>query len=306
MTARRSRSYQRYLASKATVDDRALHRPTFDRLAEELSGFEPAPLRVLEVGAGVGTMLQRLLRWGLFEGTVRYTAIDIRPENVETGRKRLREWATERGYDVAPGRPMVLRGEGVTAVVEYRVADAFSFAASDDREWHLLVGCAFLDLVELRSALDSLFDRVAPGGLCYFPITFDGETAFEPTPNPDFEERLLDAYHETMDDPTRPGGSRTGRRLFGAVDALGGDVLAAGGSDWVVTPPYPHDEAYFLHYVVDGIERALREGGAVDDERLTEWTASRHEAIEAEDLVYLAHQLDVLCRVSDSTSRPEA
>lgn len=306
MTGRHSRSFQRYLAAKATVDDRAIHRPTFDRLGDELPDPGSGPLRVLEVGAGIGTMLQRLLRWNLFDGTVRYTAIDIRPANVETGRRRLREWATDRGYDATAGRPVVVRGDDVTVVVEYQVADAFSFAASDDREWDLLVGCAFLDLVDLRSALDSLFDRVAPGGLCYFPITFDGETVFEPTLDPSFEQRVLDAYHETMDDPTRPGGSRTGRNLFGAVDAAGGEVLAAGGSDWIVTPPYPHDETYFLHYVVDGVERAVREANAVDGERLAEWTEARHEAVETEELVYLAHQIDLLCRVSHSTSRPEA
>ena len=56
------------------------------------------------------------------------------------------------------------------------------------------------------------------------------------------------------------GSSRTGRRLFGRLKAAGARVVAAGSSDWVVWPGpdgYPADEAYFLHCIIDTIDRAL-------------------------------------------------
>jgi hypothetical protein len=48
-----------YLLAKRTVDDRALHRGVFDRLRSELP---PRP-RILEIGAGAGTMVARALDW---------------------------------------------------------------------------------------------------------------------------------------------------------------------------------------------------------------------------------------------------
>ena len=45
--------YSRYLAAKRTVDDRALNRPVLDELRRLLP---PGPPRVLEIGAGLGSL----------------------------------------------------------------------------------------------------------------------------------------------------------------------------------------------------------------------------------------------------------
>ena len=50
----------RYLTAKTTVDDRALNR----HVLAELRRLIPAAPRVLEVGAGLGTMVARLIDWG--------------------------------------------------------------------------------------------------------------------------------------------------------------------------------------------------------------------------------------------------
>ncbi|WP_164974858.1 class I SAM-dependent methyltransferase [Halegenticoccus tardaugens] len=302
-------SFERYLAAKRTVDDRALHRPTLDRLTAELAeraSRADGPVRILEVGVGIGTMLQRLLSWGALPDRVLYTGVDVRREAVDAARQRLPPWARDRGYRVDGGdRPLRLLRDDEAVTVEFAVEDAFTFAAREavEREWDAVVGCAFLDLVELPAALDDLFDLLAPDGLCYFPITFDGETVFAPAPDPAFERGVIDAYHATMDAPDRPGGSRTGRRLFSEIGRAGGEVLSAGGSDWVVHPPYSDDEAYFLHHIVDIVERAV--GGAaepgdengIDREDLRAWAEGRHDAVEAGELTYVAHQIDLLGRV---------
>ena len=54
--------YARYLAAKTTVDDRALNRHVLAELRRLMPVGAP---QVLEVGAGLGTMVARLMDWGV-------------------------------------------------------------------------------------------------------------------------------------------------------------------------------------------------------------------------------------------------
>ena len=54
--------YARYLAAKTTVDDRALNGHVLAELRRLMPAGAP---RVLEVGAGLGTMVARLMDWGV-------------------------------------------------------------------------------------------------------------------------------------------------------------------------------------------------------------------------------------------------
>src|SRR3712207_8877259 len=38
-----------------------------------------------------------------------------------------------------------------------------------------------------------------PGGCAHVALTYDGNTAFSPTDDPDLDRRILDAYHRHMD-----------------------------------------------------------------------------------------------------------
>ncbi|MGM0591594.1 MAG: class I SAM-dependent methyltransferase [Halobacteriota archaeon] len=322
MTPPATYSFRRYLEAKETVDDRAIHRPTLSRFTAELD----SGVAVLEVGSGVGSTLRRLLDWGCLPARVDYTVLDRDDSNVATARERLLAWAPTVGYDVTSALaedafPPVDRRSGLDPLtlvrgeecvtVHFVAADAFEFAdrLAGAQTWDCLVGQAFADLVDLPEALASLARLLDSGGLWYFPITFDGVTDFTPVDDGAFETDVLDAYHATMDEPDRPGGSRSGRALFDAARETGSEILATGGSDWVVHPPYPDDEAYFLHYIVQTVERAVgdavhggeegvgdRPTGVVDDGRLSAWAAARHAAIDSGDLTYLAHNLDVLGR----------
>ena len=51
-------SFIRYLAAKRTVDDRALNRRVWDAMVSAAGGGSP---RVLEIGGGIGTMIQRVI-----------------------------------------------------------------------------------------------------------------------------------------------------------------------------------------------------------------------------------------------------
>jgi predicted O-methyltransferase YrrM len=266
--------FQEYLYAKRGIDDRALNRRVLDCLRSELTD----PLQVVEIGAGVGTGITRLFDWGVLPENVSYTAIDRQPRNVAAAREHLLESGFTEDDDC-------LRREGAT--VSLVTEDALGIV--DDEQYDLLVAQAVLDLLNLDSALPTLFDSLVPGGLAYFPITFDGGTIFEPE-HP-LDERIIDTYHHDMD---HEGSSQTGRRLFSTIPETGGEIIAAGSSDWVVYPPYLPDEQVFLSHILDTIEGALA-GGAVGDE-LEQWLAIRREQLANDELTYIAHQLDVLAQ----------
>lgn len=260
--------FQRYLAAKRSVDDRALNRPVWERLASEL----PSGPEVLEIACGTGTMFARMRAWGLLAGGAAYLGIDADPANIRTARTA--------GY---PGAPA------------FETADVFRF--QPDRAFDLVVSSAFLDLVDLEAALPRIRDFLRPGGLGYFPIHFDGETIFEPA-HP-MDAQVLAAYHASMEARPTGGHSHTGRRLFRAFPESGFEVLAAGASDWVVHPVrgrYPGDEAYFLRHILHFFE-----GSCAGVPGLEDWLAVRIGQTAAGQLVFIAHQLDFLVRRSPIT-----
>lgn len=297
-------SFRRYLLAKRTVDDRALDRRVLGALERALDRRADAgdgPLDVVEVGAGVGAMLARLLAWDRLPGEVAYTAVDLDPETIAVARERLPCWAAEAGHEVAHAGTdrFEFRRDDRRVTVDLVAADALAYVdADDDRD--LLVGCAFADLLDLETAVPRLLAALAPGGLCYFPITFDGGTGFEPSADPAFDARVERRYHHHMDERRAdPGDSRAGRHLLGELRAAGGEVVAAGGSDWAVHPVeggYPADEAYFLHHVLDTVRGALADDPALDADRFGPWVERRHRQVEAGELSYVAHNLDVLGR----------
>jgi SAM-dependent methyltransferase len=297
-------SFVRYLDAKKNVDDRALNARVWQTLVESLP-IHPSnrPLQVLEIGAGTGTMLQRALLWGLLD-RADYTALDQDPVSIAHALERLPRWGKEQGYQVTeiPGGWSFERGPlRVNAIIHQ--ADLFDFmerrSETGRQAWDLLIAHAFLDLVDIASTLPFLLELLEPEGLFYFTLNFDGATLFEPPIDPTFDEQIEALYHQTMDRRVaegRPSGdSRTGRRLFAHLKAAGAEILAAGSSDWVVFPGingYVDDEAYFLHFILHTVHKALQGHPDLDPARFERWIAGRQAQIERRELVYIAHQLD--------------
>lgn len=303
MKAAHDISFTRYLAAKRTVDDRALNRGVWDALVRTLPARRP--LRVLELGAGIGTMVQRAWEWGLLPERTAYTALDAAAENTGEARRRLAAWAEKGGIHAgaAPGGGLALADSSRRTELHFETADAFEFAARAHPEpWDLLLAHAFLDLVDIPTSLPALFGLLRPRGLFYFTLTFDGVTGFEPAFDLVLDAQIEALYHRTMDERRvagRPSGdSRSGRHLLAHLHASSAKILAAGSSDWVVIPApgggYPADEAAFLHFIVGTVEAALTGHPELDAAPLREWAAARHAQIERGELIYIAHQLDVL------------
>lgn len=301
-------SFTHYLTAKKTVDDRALNLPVWDTLATQLYGIS-APLRVLEVGAGIGTMVVRALERGLFPMGGHYIAVDSHPGNTAAATPYMQRWAVAQGVAVSDstGGHLSLDTGDITLTVEFQTADAFHFIRNElePASCDVLIANAFIDLVHIPTALPVLFSALKPGGLFYFTITFDGITAFEPPIDPELDARIERLYHADMENrrwqghPT--GGSEAGRRLLRALlQDDGVDLLAAGPSDWIVVPlegRYPADEAAFLHFIIHTIDNALTGHPDLPAAQFKPWISRRHEQVDRGDLVYMAHQLDVLGRI---------
>jgi len=296
----------RYLLAKRPVDDRALNRAVIAGLEQELKQRPSVarPLRVLELGAGVGTMVSRLVDWGVIDRAA-YTLVDRELESLAATREELAAWgkvsaASERLH-IERG-PVVQSGPVVQLDVDFVARDLLAFLAAPEtrHRYDLIVANAVLDLFDLGPTLPVIWQALAPNGLFWFTINFDGETIL--LPELPLDAAVMQAYHATMTADaagTRAGHSQTGRRLLQAIPGSGARLIAAGSSDWVVFPEdgaYPGDEAYFLHHIVQTIGAALEGNAELRRVGFEGWTRARHEQIERAELCYIAHQLDVLGR----------
>jgi 2-polyprenyl-3-methyl-5-hydroxy-6-metoxy-1,4-benzoquinol methylase len=147
-------SFTRYLAAKKSVDDRALNEQVWQALKETLP---KTPLQVLEIGAGIGTMVERTIDRQLFTSDVTYTAIDTLAANIEEAHR------------LQPVLPEFFN-------LRLEAIDLFDFAAREQGKhpWDLLITHAFLDLVDLTQTLPILLSLLKPGSLFYFTLNFDG------------------------------------------------------------------------------------------------------------------------------------
>jgi len=299
-------SFPHYLLAKQSVDDRALNRHVLDALKSALS-VSPR-LSVVEVGAGIGTMLVRLLRWGLLKAAD-YTLVDEMPENIDYAAAWIPLWAAENGLRVEKSAPHRFRllDDARDVCVNLERADIFDFVEKNPEKSDLLIAHAFLDLLPMPEGLDKLFSLVKPNGLAWLTLNFDGVTTLEPAirlpasesvpASVDLDSLIEHLYHHSMDARPTGGDSRAGRHLFGHLRSSGAEILAAGASDWVVHAidgKYPADEAYFLHFILHFFENSLCGCPELDEKTFQNWLAERRRQVDCGELVYIAHQMDFL------------
>jgi hypothetical protein len=285
--------YTRYLAAKTSVDDRALNR----QVLSELGRLMPPGARVLEVGAGLGTMVARLLDWGIIDAG-EYTLLDVDLQLLNNSRRWLRDWAATRELCCEPLPDGLRLGDLRVHFVHAELGNYLD--AGHGQPADVLIANALLDLMDVPAVLPGLLRLLVRGGVYWFTINYDGESIFEPAHPRDGQ--IMRAYHRDMNDRVRygrpAGDSRTGRHLFHQLRAAGAPALSAGSSDWVVHAApdgaYPHDEAYFLGSILRTIADALED--RVEPVELAEWVAERERQLACGELVYIAHQLDLVGR----------
>jgi SAM-dependent methyltransferase len=239
-------AFDAYLEAKRALDERSVHGPTWRAYLEFLrlrdpTAFSTRPRSVLELGCGLGAMLDRTLL-GLGRDldlplpfSLSYLAVDSSAERLEA--LRSRSGATRTGD---PGEPRL--------ELETRAGDALEELhrlAREGRRFDAVVSHAFADLVDIPRLCAAAAAVLVPGGVFYHSLVFDGITAFLPAAFSEQEreedERYIAIYHRSMrrpwDGTITPGhAGASGRRLLALLSAPPWRLASAGPSDWIVVP----------------------------------------------------------------------
>ncbi|WP_319585822.1 hypothetical protein [uncultured Desulfobulbus sp.] len=292
-----------YLAAKKSIDDRALNRYVWTALCQALPETRSGePANIVEIGAGIGTMLARIIDWGLLTGPATYLATDCDTDHLRLARRYLAAWAEERGYPLH--WPEQQRGRLCTAQAEIALvfeavrAEEMARRTETRGTFHLVIAHAVLDLLDLPALLPGLLAQLATNGLAYCTCNFDGATLFLPEYPGGEEQEILRRYHASME-ARLTGASTTGRRLLSLLQGPGFELLAAGSSDWVIHPrntTYSGDEVVFLHALIATVEQELAGKSGPPPSGLAAWARTRHWQVDAGTLSFLVRNLDFLAR----------
>ena len=290
----------RYLEAKRTVDARSFSRRVRDTLYELL----PSEPRMIDIGAGTGATVPRLLDSGIGGS---YRGIDSSEQLTAYARAVRSRELRFRGYDVTTTAEENFTVSDITdadahtntdspshtestLAVTFETADALTAAANTD-DIDLLMAQQFMDLVPIEQALDVFLDALRPGGLAYFPLTFDGTTVFQPDHPADSEVEA--AYHNAIDTaPDRD--SHAGRHLLDALRNRPGTVRGVDAADAVVYPQentYRGDEQYYLQQLLTFVEETVTSDAVPE---INDWIASRRQQVSDGTLTYVGHRYDIL------------
>lgn len=290
--------FQRYLMAKKTVDDRALNKDVFQHVSQQLvvSGRK----RILEVGAGIGTMIQRFFET-VPSFDVDYTLMDVEEDNLAVVFSVFFDYANRHHIQmqVLEKDRFILSADGKQCRVHLLEGDLLKLPDFGFDPWDGIITHAVLDLLPLEAALPVLFDCLKPGGWLYSTINFDGMTLLEPEIDPILDYQIIRAYHNSMDDrrlgELTSAGSLTGRKLFFALQEYNFLIQGAGASDWFVFANeglYPSDEAYFLECILGFFEESVGKSGVIESGQFQDWLEKRRSQVKSGALMLVTHQYD--------------
>ena len=287
-----------YLDAKRSIDDRSLHPRVWTAFLDQIEGRRSRGLvEIAELGAGIGTMCQRVFR-ALGTGGMRYHLVDENPALLEAADRRI-------AADFFPNPPNSPEPRCPADSVLFHVNDALTWLTEDRSgvPFQAILANAFLDLVDIPAALDRIFERLTPRGLAYLTVNYDGRTDF--LPSLDTDREVLGLYNESMRHwkGAYRGTDRSGTRILECLLDRGIPILDLGASDWVVAGRtaegaaggYSRDETIFLRAILDMVEGAVSRS-ALGPGILANWMDTRRRQAAQGKLVYVAHQLDILAQ----------
>lgn len=271
-----------YLGAKKEVDQRSLNLRVWNRFIQELEkGFHPT--KILDLGAGNGSFLERLLKQTELRD-FEYVPLDADRELLDNLlHTQDQELLRRRGIRIRP----------IQARIE-------TFLEQHTQSWDLLISNAFFDLINLDQWGPSLFSLVQPGGLFYSTLLFDGVTTFLPPLDPKTDLLVEEMYHQSMQGRGQSG-SRAGRTLFAELLSLDLTVLEAGPSDWVIYAhlgSYTEGEQQLLEAILDFHQSVFEQNGSDPELQrvFPEWIYQRRAQLIKGELALLTHQWDLLAK----------
>lgn len=289
--------YPEYLAIKQAIDDRSLNQSVWQTMAASLkSQVDTHRFKILEIGAGTGAMILRLLNAGLL-GHCQYFAVELEPGFARVAEKNLSVWAGGHGFAMEATGPSCWTLKNAEKVIEihWLTADILGLSSVFEPEYFdLLIGHAVIDLLPVPACMPGLLNLVKPGGGYYFSLNFGGVTSFSPLEPRDLE--ISAAYHRDMD-KRYPGlewlASQTGQVLGRWLKEQGHLVLDEGDSNWQLSSgPRPSAaENRFIGNILDTMEKALAGLDGLDG-----WLKLRRQQADSGNLLFFAANRDYFGR----------
>jgi SAM-dependent methyltransferase len=297
-----------WLAARRPFDEAALDRGAVLTIRRWADGRHSAdPVRVVDLGSGIGAGLQRALRWLGDRASLAFT-VDSDRVLLAAAQAAWRDdsWTvhpTDESRDQGCAPYTVFRN-GQRTIITPLVADALApldvAGGPSDASIDLVLAHAFADLVPLDRLATRIHALLRPGGLAHLALTYDGETAFEPTDDARLEARVIAAYHRHMDRPRAEfecyGGSTAGRRLGSALEAAGLRIVRAAPSIWRVhagrgdTAAAREVLARMIRFVADSV---IDLDGSWATQ-IGRWESSRWKALGTGELSLRVRHVDVL------------
>ncbi len=229
-----------------------------------------------------------------------YVFVDQHGPNVEKAYDNIIRWAVSNSVKYSTSDNHIKLEGSYTHLIKLQPKEFNSWSLNYcDYQFDFIIGQSFLDLIDLDRFFVQLKPLLQNNGKTYFPNNFDGVTQFLPTHASD--RTITTAYHQSMQAGSH--GAQTGRHVPGILRKHSFKVNAIGSSDWAVlgtpnTKSYPKNEEYFLRCILHFVEDSLSDSPAVTTDELREWLDSRYQQLENGELIYIAHQLDVLASMA--------
>jgi SAM-dependent methyltransferase len=291
-------SFAEFLAAKFALDERSLNPAVHAALIKCLRDM--ADLDCLDVGAGTGATVARMLGWRPL-GSWRLTALDRDPALIELACEAARKILAASGHRPSEAHAAVMSaGSGIE--VRFAACELAEYRPSG--RYDLITAHAFLDLVPLAPTLAAFGRWLRPGSLLYATINCDGAPELAPAYRDEgFESALLACYAESME-KRRVGGIATGgvycgRRLGALLPAHGFCLVEAGPSDWHIDlagEACRASDGACLETVLDLIGKEGRISGQFGAIALRRWRAERRRMLRACELEMRVPNTDVLAR----------
>lgn len=301
--------YPEYLAIKQAIDDKSLNPSVWQALATALTSQAGNPrFRILEIGAGTGSMIMRLLAAGLLD-RCQYVAVELEPGFGRVAESALSVWAGAHGYRmevISPSNWIVEKDEKIIEI-QWLAADILELtSAFASGYFDLLIGHAIIDLLPVPECMPGLLNLLKPGGGYFFSLNFAGVTSFSPSHPRDLE--ITAAYHLDMDrrfPALQWRASQTGKILGKWLKEQGHLVCVEGDSPWqlcaVSTPSAEVNR--FIGNILDTMAKAL-----AGLEGLEEWLKLRRQQADSGKLLFFAANRDYFGRTGlvDTPQRTES
>lgn len=264
-----------YLQSKNQIDLVSINKDVWENLLLHLSKIlqdsASSTLRIVDLGAGLLSMLQLILEGGGGKRSLVDSLLSLKQINeieyiAYESNARLRGGCWDRLYkmgfigtenDNQDEHMFVKNDAGIKIVVKLRVKNFTSDVIEAKTKPDLLIGCCFADLFEpndLSAKIFKFLRHCTTGGgidsfvtgdtetLLYFPITFAGTTQFVP-PKPYFglgkkvipsDSLVFQVYAQSL--ISQHGHNLDPQKIVDSFSNSESKLLARGSSAWYIDP----------------------------------------------------------------------